>query len=266
MKIVTVIQARRSSTRLPNKVLLPLADRELLVRMVERVAMAKYTGDIVVATTTEQNDDLIELICKREKFNCFRGNSTDLLDRHYQAGKKWKAEVVIKIPSDCPLIDPFIIDRVIEHYLENYPLYQFVSNLHPATYPDGNDVEVMDFAVLQEAWLEADKDFEREHTTPFIWERPKRYKISNVTWETGFNFSMSHRFTIDYQEDYELIKEIYNRLYCYKPNFSLSDILKLLAENPHIRLINKKYSGVNWYRNHMNELKTIDSNQTAFPA
>ncbi len=262
MNIVTVIQARTGSTRLPNKVLLPLAGKLLLERMIERVQYSELAGKIVVATTEEKSDNIIEEICTKNNFLLFRGSTEDLLDRHYQAAKLLNADAVVKIPSDCPLIDFRIIDKVISYFIENSDKYDFVSNLHPATYPDGNDVEIMHFSVLEEAWINAKRKLEREHTTPYIWENPEKFRIGNVEWETGLNYSMSHRFTIDYPEDYEFIKRVYDELYHKNPKFGLNDILNLLKEKPEIKKINEKYNGVNWYRNHLNELKTITADQT----
>jgi spore coat polysaccharide biosynthesis protein SpsF len=250
------------STRLPGKILLPLAGKSLLLRMYERVSLAKSAGEIVVALTNEELDDQLALLCQKNNIKIFRGSSFDLLDRHYKASKEYGAEVVIKIPSDCPLIDPHVIDKVILYYINNRDKYDFVSNLHPPSYPDGNDVEIMSFEALENAWINAKKDFEREHTTPFIWENPDIFRIGNVVWERGLDYSMTHRFTIDYKEDYEFIKRVYDELYLKNKSFGLNEILKLLEEKPEIKKINEMYAGVNWYRNHLNELKTISSEQT----
>jgi spore coat polysaccharide biosynthesis protein SpsF len=250
------------SSRLPGKVLLPLAGNPLILRMYERVSNAKYSGIIVVAITEENLDDELFKLCKQNNIETYRGNSLDLLDRHYQTAKKFQAEVVLKIPSDCPLIDAQIIDKVFLHYINSKDKYDFVSNLHPASYPDGNDVEIMSFKTLENAWINAEKDFEREHTTPFIWENPDKFRIGNVVWETGLDYSMTHRFTIDYKEDYDFIKRVYEELYFENPKFGLNDILNLLEQKPEIKKINQMYAGVNWYRNHIKELKTITPKQT----
>ena len=250
------------STRLPGKILLPLAGKSLLLRMYERVSLAKSAGEIVVALTNEELDDQLALLCQKNNIKIFRGSSFDLLDRHYKTSKEYGAEVVIKIPSDCPLIDPHVIDKVILYYINNRDKYDFVSNLHPPSYPDGNDVEIMSFKALENAWINAKKDFEREHTTPFIWENPDIFRIGNVIWERGLDYSMTHRFTIDYKEDYEFIKRVYDELYLKNKSFGLNEILKLLEEKPEIKKINEMYAGVNWYRNHLNQLKTISSEQT----
>jgi len=259
-KIVTVIQARTGSSRLPGKVTKEIQGKSLLMRQVERVQASALKGTVVVATTFDHEDDIIARICKDNRILCYRGSTLDLLDRHYQAAKWLEADAVVKIPSDCPLIDPQVIDRVLQYYLDSD--FEYVSNLHPATYPDGNDVEVMNFKTLEIAWKEATKDFEREHTTPYIWEHPEKFSVGNVVWETGLDYSMSHRFTIDYAEDFIFIKTIYECLYPVKHNFGLQDILNLLKANPKITSINEKYAGVNWYRNHINELKTVTADQT----
>lgn len=262
LQIVTIIQARSSSTRLPDKILLPLANAPLLYRMYERVAASKLKGTIVIATTTDSNDDKVAELCNEYNLNCFRGHPTDLLDRHYKTALKFNADSVVKIPSDCPLIDKDIIDLVISFYLRNFTEYDYVSNLHPSTYPDGNDVEIMSMNALKNAWLNASRDLEREHTTPYLWENPDKFRIGNVTWKSGLDYSMSHRFTIDYQEDYNFIKAVYDELYPINNNFTLEDILDFVKRHPDIKKINEKYCGVNWYRNHLDELKTIKSEQT----
>lgn len=262
MNIVTIVQARTTSSRLPGKVLMKIFDITVLELMMERLMRSRLAGTIVVATTTDAEDDSIEAICRQKEYFCFRGDKNDLLDRHYQAAKKYNADVVLKIPSDCPLIDAQVIDKVIHYFLDNQDKFDYVSNLHPATYPDGNDVEVMTMQALEKTWKEAKKDFEREHTTPFIWENPQLFRIGNVSWESGLDYSMTHRFTLDYEEDYDFIKKIYEELYPLKQDFTLEDILSLLKSRHDIFVINQKYAGVNWYRNHLNELKTIHSGQT----
>jgi spore coat polysaccharide biosynthesis protein SpsF len=263
-EILIVIQARKGSTRLPGKIMMPLADKPLLYRMFERVMSAKIPKSIVIATTTDSIDDEVEDLCIEYGMNFFRGHPTDLLDRHYKAALNFNARHVAKIPSDCPLICPEVIDRVGEYYHNNLFRYDYVSNLHPATYPDGHDVEIMPFEILETAWKEATKDFEREHATPFIWEHPDRFRIGNVEWETGLDFSLSHRMTIDYPEDYEFIKAVYDELYDENRIFSLCDIMMLLEKKPELMKINSEFAGVNWYRHHLDELKTISPDKTRF--
>jgi spore coat polysaccharide biosynthesis protein SpsF len=241
---------------------MPLHGKPLFLRQVERVKSARLCGTVVIATTTDAGDDVIEDICRREGLEFFRGHAQDLLDRHYQTALRYPADAIVKIPSDCPLIDPAVIDRVIGFYLAHRDTYDFVSNLHPATWPDGNDVEIMSFAALEQAWQEADRPMEREHTTPFIWERPNRFRIGNVVQEGGADHSMTHRFTIDYREDYEFIRAVFDVLFPFNPMFGTAEIVALLERRPDIRAINAAYAGVNWYRHHLDELKTVGAGQT----
>jgi spore coat polysaccharide biosynthesis protein SpsF len=258
MKILTVIQARRGSTRLPDKVFKPILDKPVLLHQIERVKASRLHGTLVVATTLETQDKAIEELCDQHNIACFKGHSTDLLDRHYQVAALHGAEAVVKIPSDCPLIDPGIIDEVLQYYISQANQYDYVSNLHPATWPDGNDVEIMSFSTLEKAWKEASKDFEREHTTPYIWENPQKFRIGSVVWSTGKDYSTSHRWTLDYPEDFEFIKTVYEELYPINPQFTLEDILHLLERKPEIMEINKTHAGEYWYKNHLNDLRNID--------
>lgn len=260
--VVIVVQARMSSSRLPGKVMLPVLGKSLLYRMMERLRMISHKAQFIIATSEDQADDIIEKEALLIGVPCYRGSLNNLLDRHYQAAKLLGADVVLKIPSDCPLIDPRIIDDVLSFYFANGDRYDYVSNLHPATYPDGNDVEIMSMECLEKTWREATRTLELEHTTPYIWENPEKFRIANFVWQTGYDYSMSHRFTIDYEPDYEFIVRVYEELYPAKANFSCDDILRLLDEQPEIYHINRQYAGVNWYRNHLGELKTISQEQT----
>jgi spore coat polysaccharide biosynthesis protein SpsF len=230
--------------------------------MMERVMAAKTAAMVVVATSDEEEDDEVEELCEDYGYNCFRGSLENLLERHYLAGLEYKADVVVKIPSDCPLIDPEVIDKVISYYIQNKNKFDYVSNLHPPTYPDGNDVEVIPMPVLKITYENALMNMELEHTTPYIWERPDEFRLGNVTWETGLDYSMTYRFTIDYKEDYDFIKAVYDELYEENNLFGLNDILKLLDRKPELKKINEKYLGVNWYRNHLDDLKTISPEDT----
>lgn len=262
MKTLVVVQARTGSTRLPDKIMMPLAGKPLLQQMLERVKAARMRFDLVVATTTDRSDDPVRALCRAIDVECYSGHPTDLLERHCRAAEAARADDIVKIPSDCPLIDPAVIDRVLEFHDAHRDSVDYTSNLHPASYPDGNDVEVIPYRVLEEAAGEATRPFEREHTTPFIWERPARYRLGNVAWETGLNYSMTHRWTIDYPEDYTFIRTVYDELWSPTgPPFSLGDILALLEARPEIGRINARYAGVNWYRNHAHELTTVSSSE-----
>jgi len=262
--MLVIVQARTSSTRLPGKVLRPLAGRPLLERMLQRIQAASSTFDLVVATTTDPRDDAIVDLATRMDVPTFRGHTTDLLDRHVQAARWRRADVVVKIPSDCPLIAPEVIDRVLSAWPTEGRSLDYLSNLHPPTYPDGNDVEVMSIEALELSWREAKKPHEREHATSFLWDQPERFRLGNVIWETGLDYSTSHRFTIDYVEDYEFIRAVYDELCtASRPIFSLHDVLDLLAAKPDLLEINRQHRGVNWYRHHLAELRTVGTSGNA---
>jgi len=268
MKTLVVVQARRGSHRLPGKVLRLLAGRPMLVRQLERIEAAKTSFDLVVATTTDPADDAVASIARGAGFDVFRGHPTDLLDRHFRAALAAKADVVVKIPSDCPLIDPDVIDRVVGTFFHTSGI-DYASNLHPPSWPDGNDVEVMTMGALARAHREATRDFDREHTTPFLWDQApheNRFGLLNVTWETGLDLSRSHRFTVDYEEDFQFVARVYEELHrAHGVPFSLADILALLERNPELLSIHARYAGVNWYRHHLGELRTKTLADTRIP-
>lgn len=257
---ITIVQARIGSSRFPGKIMKLILGKTVLEHQIERMQYAQKCGMIVVATSENPLDDAIVSLCRERKIEVFRGNENDLLERHYRCAKEYHADIVAKIPSDCPLIDSRIIDNVFDYFDTHSD--DFVSNLHPATYPDGNDCEVMTIETLERAYREAQKPLEREHTTPYIWEHPEKFTIGNVSWEKGLDYSMSHRFTIDYVEDFEFISRVFEELYPTNPQFSLEDILELLERKPEIYQLNARYAGVNWYRHHLDELKTVGSENT----
>jgi spore coat polysaccharide biosynthesis protein SpsF len=260
VKLVVIVQARSGSTRLPGKVLLPLAGRPLLARQLERLQACRTPFELVVATTAGTVDDAVAVIASRAGAQVYRGHPTDLLDRHVQAARRVRADVVAKIPSDCPLIAPEVVDRVLGAWHERgeRERLDYLGNLHPPSYPDGNDVEVMPLAALETAWREAKRPFEREHTTPFLWDQPGRFRLGSVTWESGLDYSKSHRFTIDYPEDYALIAAVYDEL-CTpaRPVFSLADILALTARRPELLALNQRHHGAGWQDHHRHELRTL---------
>jgi spore coat polysaccharide biosynthesis protein SpsF len=141
--------------------------------------------------------------------------------------------------------------------------YDYLGNLHPASYPDGNDVEVMRLEALQTAHREARRPHEREHTTPFLWDQPERFRIGKVGWETGLDASMTHRLTVDYPEDYALVREVYDALYVpWAAPFSLPAILDFLHQRPDIFALNRHLAGINWYRHCLGQLRTVSAAET----
>ena len=163
------------STRLPGKVLMELEGKPLLQRVVERVKRAKKIDEIIIATTKNKEDKKLTEFAEKLKVKSYAGSEDDVLDRYYQAAKKFGAENIVRITSDCPLIDPEIVDDIISYYLNND--FDYVSNTISPTYPDGLDTEVFSFKALERAWKEAKKGFEREHVTPYINRHPEIRKL-----------------------------------------------------------------------------------------
>ena len=258
-RVVIICQARTGSSRLPGKVLLPVAGEPLLIRFLERVSMSKHARHLVVATTHKPQDDEIVRLCSGRGISVFRGDENDLLDRHFRAAQMMEADVVVKIPTDCPLIDPRVIDMVIDAFLSRYPHVDYVSNLHPGTWPDGNDVEVMSFLALQRAWVSATKPHQREHTTPWLWEDNPNTRCMNVERPDGRKLDDRHRWTIDQPEDYLLIRAVFDALYWNDPRFRCEDVLSFLENHPEIDLINEHLRGQSWYVTHLQTQQRIAS-------
>ncbi|KKU07742.1 MAG: Polysaccharide biosynthesis protein [Candidatus Magasanikbacteria bacterium GW2011_GWA2_45_39] len=254
-KITVFVQARTGSTRLPGKVMNKIIGKEVLLYHIARIRLAKTIHEVVVITTVNSADDMIVALCEQNGIKYYRGSESDLLDRHYQAAKQYGANFVIKIPSDSPLTDPKVIDTVVGLWKDNQDKYDYVSNYHPPTFPDGLDVEGCPFTILEIAWKEAKKSHEREHTFPFIWDQPERFRIGNILNPHGDMF-MTHRWTLDYAEDFDFMKAVFEH-FKDKPDFSMEDVLQLLKEQPALAEMNSKYNGVNWYRNVPGKLKTV---------
>jgi len=225
-----------TSTRLPGKVLLKILDKSLLEYQMERLRRVKLADSIVIATTVNETDQPIVEECSRLGVHCFRGSEEDLLSRYYLAASQCEASAVVRITSDCPLIDPVVIDRVIGVYRDNLPSYDYVSNVLTRTYPRGMDTEVFSFKVLETAFQETVLPAHREHVTPFIYQNPQRFSLANVANDTDLS---GHRWTVDTVEDFSLIKNILEEIYPVNPLFAMGDILGVLDKNPAWRDINR---------------------------
>lgn len=234
MKTVAIVQARMGSTRLPGKVLKEVLSRPLLSYQIERMKRINLIDEIIIATTPNQNEAIIEL-CKNEKINYFVGSESDVLERYYQVAKKYQADIVVRMTSDCPIIDAQIVDQLISMYQNGE--YDYVSNTIERTFPRGMDAEVFSFESLERAYNEAQRDYEREHVTPYLYLNEDTFKIGQLTQQNDTN---EIRLTVDTPEDFEVIKRIIEALYPINPNFKLKDILEILAENPEWLEINKE--------------------------
>ena len=227
MTTLIIVQARMSSTRLPGKVLLPLAGEPMLTRLIERLRRVQRADGIVVATTTNASDDPIAALCAQLGVPCHRGSEHDVLSRSADAARLHGADVVVRITSDCPLIDPALIDQVIAVYEEGESDY--VSNMLPPTWPYGMAVEVFSAAALAQAHAEATQAAEREHVTPFIYWHPERYRLRNVASPVDLS---QHRWTVDTPEDYALVSRLFHHLMPTHPHFTQADVLALLEQHP----------------------------------
>jgi spore coat polysaccharide biosynthesis protein SpsF len=236
MNVVTIIQSRMGSTRLPGKVLLDLAGEPMLTRIVNRVQRAETVNSIVIATTPSQADESILHLCTLKNWHCFRGSENDVLDRYYQAAKKHHADVIVRITADCPLIEPTVIDQVVQSFLECQPEVDYASNiLSPRTFPRGLDTEVFSFAALEKTWQQAMGDPGwREHVTSYIYSHPDQFHLRRFTSQVDY----SHlRWTVDTPEDLAFVRNVYE--YFRNDEFSWRDVLSLLELHPEWLEINR---------------------------
>ena len=235
-KVVVIIQARMGSTRLLGKILKDIAGKPMLAHVIERLKNAKLVDEIVIATTRQEEDRTILKFADKSRVKSFAGSGEDVLDRYYQAAKKYQADVVVRITSDCPLIDPDVVDQVIVFYLKNKSTVGYVSNSLKRSYPRGLDTEVFPFEVLKRAWQEANKPYQREHVTPYIYQHPEIFHLANVENNEDLSYM---RWTVDEERDLEFVREVYKRLYKEGEIFLMEDILTLLRKEPQLMQINK---------------------------
>ncbi|HET9852266.1 MAG TPA: glycosyltransferase family protein [Candidatus Limnocylindrales bacterium] len=207
-RTVAIVQARMGSTRLPGKVLLPLLGEPILTRVVRRAARAETVDDVVVATSTAGADDLILDLARGEGWSIARGSEVDLLDRYVAAAREHEADVVVRITSDCPLIDPELVDETVRAFRAG--AVDYASNaLEPRTWPRGLDVEVMRRDALETAWREDRDPAWREHATPYLYRHPERFRLLRVPAPKDLS---GHRWCVDTPEDYELVGRLYGEL------------------------------------------------------
>lgn len=206
MRIIAIVQARMSSTRLPGKVLKPLLGQPMLLHVVERLRRSRHLNRVVIATTIEPSDHPLLEFCQQHSLDCFRGDLQDVLDRYYQCAREFAAEVIVRITSDCPLIDPGEMDRLVEYYLQ-HPKLDYLSNCNPTrTLPRGLDAELFPFSALERAWKEDGNPAWREHVTPYLYRAEAGFRRDCLSVEPDCSM---HRWTVDTPEDFALIERIY---------------------------------------------------------
>jgi spore coat polysaccharide biosynthesis protein SpsF len=234
--IVGIIQARMASRRLPGKVLEDIHGLPMLARVVERARRAHTLDLVVVATTTDPEDRAIVELCESRGYPFFRGHPTDVLDRYQNVAREFKADVVVRLTADCPLIDPAVVDKTVGAFLAAVPPVDFVTNryIDDRTYPIGLDVEVCSAAALQQAWEHADRPYQREHVMPYLYEVEGRFRTLHVRTSPSYG---SLRWTVDTADDLALVREIYAN-FGERDDFSWLEVLRLLDEHPELAGVN----------------------------
>jgi spore coat polysaccharide biosynthesis protein SpsF len=233
MKTVAVIQARTGSTRLPGKVLLPLLGEPVLAHVVRRTSRATRLDLVVVATSVASGDDAIEALAVASGWPLVRGSEEDLLGRYLLASRTFGADRVVRITSDCPLIDPSLINGVVAALDASGADYAS-NTLPPRTYPRGLDVEAFTSEALETAAREDHDPASREHATPYLYRHPERFRIVAVPGTVDHS---RHRWTLDTPEDLALIERIYDAL--GRDDFAWTEALALLDEHPEWALLNR---------------------------
>ncbi len=228
MKNVAIIQARMNSTRFPGKILRPLHGKSLIQWVVDAAKKIDLIDEVIVATSdTDQEKSLIEH-CKNANINVFQGSETDVLSRYYEASKKYKADNIIRLTADCPLLDPQTCSQVL--YLLIQSKSDYVSNVLPPTWPDGLDCEAFTFKTLETAHKNATKTSDREHVTAYITSRQHQFKTANVS--CPFPDLSKHRWTVDHQDDLAYLEKLLDKT---NGQTSMTKLLRVIDENPNLK-------------------------------
>ncbi|MFC4451586.1 cytidylyltransferase domain-containing protein [Halorussus aquaticus] len=242
-RTVAIVQARMGSTRLPEKVLADIGDEPMLWHVHERARSASLVDDVVVATSTESQDDAVAEFCEERGITYNRGSEEDVLDRYYETATDTDADVVVRITGDCPFLSPPVLDRVVRTY-ENGEA-DYVTNTLEYTHPDGLDVEVFGYEALERAWNEADDPAEREHVTYYLRESDEfsSQNVENVVDTSMYEFTDEDtilRWTVDYPADLEFVRAVYDRL-TERGHwlFDQQSVFELLEREPALRDVNE---------------------------
>lgn len=238
MKVVCLVQARVGSTRLPGKILKEICGKTILHHEIDRLKKCKEIDEIVIATTDKEDDDKIVNEAKKLSVKYFRGSENDVLSRFYYAAKENNADIIVRVTSDCPCIDFEILDKMLIYFKEKYKEKQvdYLSNTIKRTYPRGYDIEIFTFSALEKSYINAEKEYEREHVTPYIYDKTNNFL--KLSFENKEDYS-KYRVTLDTIEDFIVIKNIFENLYYKNPYFKLNDVVQYLNNNLHIVDINK---------------------------
>lgn len=229
MSALAIVQARMGSTRLPGKVLADIAGVPMLRRLLDRLQAVPEIDDLVVATTTNPEDDILAAWLADGRVDCYRGSEDDVLDRFVQAASGRQAELIVRVTADDPLKDPEITSRVIG-FLKDDPSLDYASNTIEPTWPEGLDIEVVRLSALMRAHREATLKSDREHVTTYIWNRPEIFRLRNLRWERN----LSHwRLTVDKPADLHLVRHIFSQFRDH-PLVGFSEIVDWLENHPEL--------------------------------
>ena len=234
-----IIQARSNSKRFPNKILKKINKKEILTIMLKRLKK-KFRDKIIVAIGNKNCKKIVD-ICKKQKIKFFIGSDNNVLERHYKCAQKNKIKTIVRIPSDCPLVDPYIIKKGLKKFFSNN--IDYVSNIIPPSYIDGNDVEIFSIGCLAKIFNNVESIFDKEHVTSYLKRNKKIFKIMN--FKTSEDLSLKYRLTLDYEEDLIVIKKILSNKNIFLNYKSIKNIFK---KNPTISKINNKFIGTMWYQ------------------
>jgi spore coat polysaccharide biosynthesis protein SpsF len=246
-----IIQARMGSKRLPKKILKLLDDKNTVLDfLLNQISSSKLLNKIIIATTTLEEDNVIEDYAKKMKINCFRGSHEDVLDRYYQCAKKFSLSTIIRITSDCPLTDPLIIDQIIEIFQSNS--FDYVSNTQPITFPVGIAVEIFSFNTLEESWKNAKLSSEREHVTPYMYKNREKFDVFDLKCAQDYSFI---RLTVDKINDLNFLKIVIAKI--QKRPILLNDILEFASQNSELLKMNNNTLPLEGYLKSLEKDKSL---------
>ena len=246
--ICIIVQARMGATRLPGKMMKDIAGKPAIAHVFERARLSKRARDVWLATTTNAADDVLAGWAARNRVPCYRGSERDVLDRYYQTAKEAGAGVIVRITGDCPLLDAAVIDEVIDGFAGG--MYDYVSNVHPPTFPDGLDTEVFSFAALERAWREAKLPSEREHVTPYMWKNPDLFAQKNVEQSPD---ASAHRWTLDTPADLQFLRLVAGECTRRGSQCGWKEVLAILEAHREWQTINASFSRNEGYKKSLDE-------------
>jgi spore coat polysaccharide biosynthesis protein SpsF len=251
MRTVAIIQARMGSNRLPGKVLMPILGKPMLWHIVGRVRSVPSIDQVLVAVPADESNEVLRRFCADNNIALFAGSETDVLDRYYQAAQQSKADPVIRVTADCPIVDPQLIERLIQTYKSGKYDHIGVAagagaeRLGKGRFPDGLDAECFGFSALDRTWHDATDPRDREHVTRYIWNNKEIFRCGELTADVVYP---KLRLTVDHLEDFALVTKIYESLYSERGPFLLSDVMNFLEKNPGLVEVNRKWTEADNYR------------------